>query len=401
MKFIVFSDLHAHSFDKYSKKTKDGRNTRLDVILQCLKNIRDLSIETGIRDILFAGDLFDAKNRVPMIVLNEVYREFSEWEKLGLNVLMIPGNHDFAIRTGEEHGLTVLSQLNRFMIVDKVSKFRWTLDTGESVRVIAIPYRERIDADWFVFDEEPEVPTILLGHGLVEGACYIPSGMALGQSEPVIDHEGISTRDLIMLDWLNKVDIAVIGHIHYPQKLGLNKHVLIPGMPWIQYPHERNQKRGIWIAQLDKRKGVSFEQHCYGNIPSFIKVQLKEDGGFSMIESPVNELDLLSGQMVLLQPESIDVNPQRIIDASNYLYNDCGVVFVDVVKCEQASSLLNAPRIDVSSMQDSKKVLEKVLKSGLLETGSEDIDELIKLGSSILNEVIENKNMGNKNVLRE
>jgi DNA repair exonuclease SbcCD nuclease subunit len=391
MKILIFSDIHVHSYDRFSRKSPDGKNSRLEMIMKILRNIRQECSQRGIDSVIFAGDLFEAKNKVPMIVFNEVYREFKSWEDLGLNVFMIPGNHDFAIRNGSEHGLNYLKDLKGFTVIENPCTDEW-----EGLNLCAVPYRERIERSWFERNDRDGIH-ICIAHGLVEGACYMPSSPPLNPgSSDVIDHEGIPTKDVIMQSWLDDFDLSIVGHIHHSQILGKKKNILIPGMPWQQHPHECVQNRGIWIYDTDTK---SLESKVFDDIPVFKKATLYSNGKIGPNQDKTEiTYDDAAGNIILLEPENKRVNPAHVIEAKKRLYREFDAFFVEPLPAPMIEEERDARRLNIQSLEDPKSVLKNALESGLLDMQGEDKDELLQLGSSLLNQAMEERK---KNTQRE
>jgi hypothetical protein len=55
MKLAVFSDLHAHNFKEFDRKTDRTGSSRLDNIVDTLVYIRDYCVAKQIKYVLFGG----------------------------------------------------------------------------------------------------------------------------------------------------------------------------------------------------------------------------------------------------------------------------------------------------------------------------------------------------------
>ena len=91
MKYIVFSDLHAHEFTEFAKPDDEYINSRLANIVNAVKDIFSIARKEG-RTVLFAGDLFHARGSVRSEVFNFIFKVFQE--NTDIPVIMIRGNHD-------------------------------------------------------------------------------------------------------------------------------------------------------------------------------------------------------------------------------------------------------------------------------------------------------------------
>ena len=102
MKALVFSDLQAHTHRAYSRPLAGGSNSRLEIALNILDQISKECQERELRRVFFLGDLFEAKNKIPVVVMNRVFERIERMVKEAnlIGFYMIPGNHDFAVRNG-------------------------------------------------------------------------------------------------------------------------------------------------------------------------------------------------------------------------------------------------------------------------------------------------------------
>ncbi len=371
MRFLVFSDLHAHPWSRFSKRLANGRNSRLEDTLQTLKFIRQKATELDVDGVIFSGDLFDAKTRIPLATINVVYREFSQWTR---PVLMIPGNHDFLHRSGSDHALEVFRDLEGFTVVDEPAVIEWELKY-DVVTVAAVPYREEMRPEWFADAE------ICVAHGSVVGSKYAPNGLhilppEMAGKEPGQYGEGIS------MSWLDRYKLAVVGHIHYPQALG---NVLIPGMPMQQHPHELDQKRGVWLVELDTTiplPAVEFTRLETGS-PTFMEALVQEDEAWCL--SNYAAKSTAKGNIVLLRPTCTAVPESAILQAKQEIESH-DPFYVEVLPSQDALAGTedNVPRIEVDAARDPVAVLDAVLGSGLVDLRGLDVEAVARTGRDLL-----------------
>jgi DNA repair exonuclease SbcCD nuclease subunit len=380
-KFLVISDLHAHAHKNFSRNV-EGLNNRLLATLDCLKEVRALCRERDIRDVIIPGDIFDAKNRTAVVTINQVYREFKEWDNEGIHTLMIPGNHDLAIRNGSEHALEVFSHFQHFTLHQEPYKGQWMMSNQKGLHVNAIPYREDLDPNWFASPPQ-DVPTLCIAHGLMQGACYIPKGPALEYGQENQDHEGIPL-ELILQKWVSHFDSVIVGHIHYPQILGKKKHILVPGQPWQQHPHEYKQRRGVWEVSFKKTSHgwkPFYQKIPLATPPCFLKMTIDHEGNVE--PSPFNLSNQIEGNIIQLTPKSIHVPEKKIRDFVNSsLKQDC--FYIDVLPPNLLQHESAKERIQLDLEESPTDILEKVIHSGLVDLKGYDASILIELGSQLL-----------------
>jgi len=359
--------------------------------------MREVALREGIYNLIIAGDLFDAKGRIPVVVINHVYRELCKWSEEGFQVLVIPGNHDHALRTGEEHGLSVFRDLDGFMVIDEPEKFYWSVidDFGEEnwVYVSAVPYRDKLRETYFSISEEDEAGDhflLCVAHGVVGGTHYRKDqGKSFAvEGDGVVDHEGLREFDVIRRNWLEPFDRSIVGHVHLPQKTGRYDHILIPGMPWQQYPHECGEYRGIWILSTDE--DVDDNHLRVPDIPFFIRADLHIDGRLSSrVKGQGGEnlsMSIVPGNIVLVTPESSAIEQSVVNDALSKL-RDSGASFVELTNPREKMGD-KPPRIELNAEESPYDVLDKVLHSGHLDLKGFEPEEIRDLGNDVLDEVL-------------
>jgi len=234
---VVVSDVHAHPFKRFARTEANGLNSRLNYTLRCLREVGNVAKDIDAGMIWVAGDLFDAGNHTPVLTLNAVYQEVERWSSLNIPIVIVAGNHDFAVRSGDSTAIHYLRNIPNTSIVEEPEVFPmgdWNIH--------AIPYRDEMKEEWFEKDC-PDTPSLCIAHGWVQGSAlrkgYVP------ESDEA--HEG-KTGGKIPLHWLEPHTFSAVGHIHHAQKLAPN--VLVPGMPYQQHPHESEEERGIWVVEF-------------------------------------------------------------------------------------------------------------------------------------------------------
>ena len=362
-KILVFSDLHAHNHKAYSRDNDKAQNSRLKVAIDALDQMLEYALENGIYRVIFAGDLFDTKKRVHVGPLNAVYDLMSKWAPYCMDVLMIPGNHDFATRTGEDHSLEIFRHIPGFVVVDEPSVVEWS-----GFKVCCVPYRDEFQPEWF------EDADFFVGHGAVEGLCQVPVSFDEDPDAP--------NGEWIRQSWLRKYKFSAVGHIHDPVfQSTSNGVILVPGCPYQDDPYGSVKDRGFWIFDPEE-PSVNLVQ---SRSPRFIRIKIKKDG-----EVCKSEEGDIQGNIMLVEPDSHMVSSHRLIRFEEELYQK-GANYVQIIDPEstEEDSMDAAVRVQMSPHDDEKEVLQKVLDSGLIDLKGLSFDELFTLGCEILGEVAE------------
>lgn len=399
-RFLVFSDLHAHNYKRFATLTDEGMNSRLHVCINVLKYGRQLARETGIKNFLFPGDLFDAKNRVPVTVIRAVMREFVAWSQAGLKLWAIPGNHDFAVRSGELHGLEIFAHLEGFHIFTepRLAQVHQTAE-GQDFCLSVFPYRERWDTKWFAGEKErlgymdeyerlgeiqglgARIPNICLIHGTLESDRFT------SDSGIIPDHEGLTNNDLIKEDWLWGYDLACIGHVHTPHRYnrnGKDTHLLVPGCPWQEEPGDWHQKRGIWeITWTDSGVPENLLMKCHEvpGIPKFVYVPYNRDG----ILSEAKEALDVEGNIMLLVPQEPDISEEVSLKMEGDLLH-WGAAYVDRVAPDfhdhKTKEML---RVNVNEHQKPEDVVRAAVESSWVDLEGKEPELVIETAMSFIN----------------
>lgn len=94
MPYGLISDSHQHSWSAFSKTDENGVNSRnaiiLDETIRAAQAVKDAGGDT----LYHAGDLFHVRGSVAPSVLNPTLQAYRTIRDMGVQVRMIPGNHD-------------------------------------------------------------------------------------------------------------------------------------------------------------------------------------------------------------------------------------------------------------------------------------------------------------------
>jgi DNA repair exonuclease SbcCD nuclease subunit len=260
---LIFSDLHAHNFKYGSKRvTYEGvtLNSRLIDTLNVLDEIKNYAIRNGIRTLLFGGDLFHRRQSYNTEVFNFVFDKFQELSNFGLDILMIPGNHDYADRSGLVHALRPFEAIENVWVGS--AKTINSISTGHC-EVLCVPFTPDLDeakhrlALSGKVAEEIQRPTILLAHLGMQGA-------RVGSDYILVTDQDVKVADVPHQSFT----ACFFGHYHEHQQLFANGW-------YIGATHEQNWgdtggKRGFLHVRVYKDK-VDFK-HIETSAPKFVTI---------------------------------------------------------------------------------------------------------------------------------
>jgi hypothetical protein len=219
-KYVLFSDLHV------------GKGRLADALL-CIKTAFDYAAENDAK-VAFLGDWWEVRGSVPVRELNECLSQVSCHP--GVEMIMIPGNHDQVSKSGLTHGLEPFGYLDNVKVIDEPTVI------GD---VLWLPYRrDKRDILEALKEEEGEF-TAIFGHLEVVGAKlnnlqYVKKGLQPDDFPDVPIFSGhlhrphCVTRDGRVIDWLDTKEDAAISFVGSPRQItasetGQKKRLVLVG----------------------------------------------------------------------------------------------------------------------------------------------------------------------------
>jgi len=230
MRLVIFSDAHFHNFKNYAKDTEfEGRtlNSRFVNQLEALQQIYNYCLKQKIKQICFCGDLFHVRGHIDVTVFNEVYKQFRKIIRSGINITMIPGNHD-ASGKFSDYSIEAFKEFGVEILVNDVKELteEWSL--------------KGVGFHKTMLDDVKDYPTdnknyVLLAHLIAEGSQ--------GVNGYEFDSE-ISLKDLSFYR------LCFLGHIHKRQEL--SESIIVPGSFVAHDWGDANNKNGFYDVVLNK-----------------------------------------------------------------------------------------------------------------------------------------------------
>lgn len=108
-KYGLIADLHLHAWNVFSTVSPSGINSRLQILFDEVRRCADEVIAAGGNTICLAGDIFHVRGSLAPSVLNPTMDFFDHLIKDGLDVIIIPGNHDLEGKTSTRVSSAVTS----------------------------------------------------------------------------------------------------------------------------------------------------------------------------------------------------------------------------------------------------------------------------------------------------
>lgn len=247
---LIFSDLHIHNYSAY-----DENGSRLSNCISALFDIFEYAKKNKHCTILFCGDLFHAKHKIPAKVINATYNAFCEIEPKykGIKLYYITGNHDFiennTYEDRAESALEYLSDFSFFVCIDNKR-----VEVSKGVWVHGIPFY-RYSADIYSalgdIEFQDDAYNIVLMHNY-------PDGMSNKFVTPDFEYECSN----LML-----ADKVFIGHSHKREKVAGGMQVV--GSPMQNNHLDSGEDKGFIVFDPKKQKTTI----KYLNYPKFITTE--------------------------------------------------------------------------------------------------------------------------------
>lgn len=255
MKFLHLADLHL------GKKLNDFSmiEEQKFVLSQICKCITEKEIDS----VLISGDVFDKP--IPSIEALEIFSDFLNFiSSNNKTVFIISGNHDSEFRLSNYS--KILEKSNIFIskpFNGVVEKIKFDKETNifllPCLNIFQIK-RAFPDEKITSFNEAFEILikntkineneiNILLAHQFISG-----SDLILSDSE----QNSVGGVDEVNYSCLQKFDYCALGHLHCPQKIGMDK-IRYAGSILKYSLSEINQKKSLCIFEINKNKELKFE----------------------------------------------------------------------------------------------------------------------------------------------
>lgn len=250
--FLAFSDAHFHEHTFMAKDTgrceeMAGINTRLVHCYDQFVHMIKYAKSHQIRCIVFCGDLLHSKKNVTKDVYNVLHKAFTLANDEGIQLVLIPGNHDYVDKEGTNHSLmhldifpnvSVLEFGNNVVDIKAGKGARW-------VGIRGVPYTEckEVLIEEMNFDQgetwEMHDFRILLSHSGMQGA-------KVGTDFVMTREWDLSAKDVAK----DLYDICLFGHFHEHQRVFHNGWIV--GAPMQFNWSDTGGTRGFMHIKLEK-----------------------------------------------------------------------------------------------------------------------------------------------------
>jgi DNA repair exonuclease SbcCD nuclease subunit len=240
MKFVHTADTHlGYEITKIAQCHPQGRQKRAESISHNFMTIVQEAVEIEADLFIHSGDLFN-KYYIPRETLDEIIRPILDLNRIGIAVLIIPGNHERS-----EFPFDLFHGASNIFVFDRPKSLSLTLN-GYSVGIAGFPFIRKDSKRTFLkalketeYEDLRSDFNILVTHQAFDNATVGPVDFTFhaGRQDTV-------SRHTIPLDF----DYIAAGHIHRYQILS---HPLKPGLNFV-YPGSIQR---ISFAEMNEEKG--------------------------------------------------------------------------------------------------------------------------------------------------
>jgi len=289
VKVVAWGDFHLHPFTEFAQVDEVTGNSRLTASLRCMQIIRRYCLDNDIKYAVDAGDLYHKRKAVDTETFNHGYNEIKEFGEAGINVIMIPGNHNQADNSDfPEHSLEQFKELKNVTVLDRFEPL-----VMEELIIFPVPYSKNAEMvkkelDKYAYDisnEGLEEKSILLGHLGISGAYVGKSSYAMA--------DAFTVDDLFPEHY----QFVVLGHFHKYQDLGGYNHVFYTGAPEQHNFNDGDQDKGFWVLDTETRtkEFVPLPSPKFITVTDWKNTDPKSlEGNFVRYQVPANEVDELT-----------------------------------------------------------------------------------------------------------
>ena len=336
-KFLIYSDIHIHSH----KKSLD----RLEDCLKTLDWIFRTACQYNIKNVLFAGDLFQHRQKIDIYAYQRTFEILQKYQDV-LNHWLLIGNHDMWQNEGwDVSSLVPLGAIKNVSIINRPCTM--TIDGSP---ISFLPYTKSPIETLRGIENDCEKPRILIAHIAVDGA--ILNVRANTYSEELVEHDG----DMVKVDAsiFNNWDQVFLGHYHAEQRL--TDKIEYIGSPLELSYGEAFQKKHIIIydSETGKKEYIenTFSPKHY--ICSPHEVEQINFGEKAFIKIQTNNL-----------PENVELQRKLI---STQKFSEVKIEPIKRKLQEEKLIIENAKAILADEEEMAQKYIEQVGLNGLLKS---------------------------------
>lgn len=363
IKILHFADAHIDIATHGKHDPETGLPIRALDFLKALDTIIDHAISEKVDLVIFAGDAY--KDRTPSPTFQREWgKRIIRLPQADIPALLLVGNHDISPASGRAHTLQEFDtlQVPKVRVLYKPELLKPADLWGLQLQVLSLPWvfrsslvaalglsaveedtvHEEIEKRLTTIlqaqmDElDPALPTVLVGHGSVQGAVY-------GNERTVM-----LGKDLVLPGSLVKdprLDYTALGHIHKYQDLnpGLHPPVVYAGsIERVDFGEVADDK-GFVIAEVEKGNTSYRFVKLYGRafFDRLVRLSMEDRAMEKILASSPNEAEAENAifRLVIEYPRELEAD----IDEPALRQKFASALEFHLVRRPQAEARLRLP----------------------------------------------------------
>jgi len=249
MKILVTADWHFHAYKAHSTM-RDGMNSRLADIRDTWMSAVEIGISEGCEIMTVSGDLFHVRGQLRPSVINVVQSLVRRVIEAGMEVVVIPGNHDMESYQGGDTAVDFLSAIEGVHNLDGGG-----IVNVAGLKIAGIPYQhiisDFIERAKYLVGEKPDICLIHQGVDDFKPSETMPDfGLTLGMVREIFG------------------EIPVFcGHYHNHK---VARNIVNIGAPLQHTFGDEGQDRGVVVFDTEKALSTF---HPISRSPKFVTVE--------------------------------------------------------------------------------------------------------------------------------
>lgn len=276
MTYAILSDLHAHKWSVYSSVSTDGINSRLRIILDEMMRAAETLTSLDGNTLVIAGDIFHVRGAIDPEVLNPTQDVFRQIMDMGVNIEMIPGNHDLAGKETTSLGSSIQTLSETFSAEGTIRVFNSPALLGKTATSAGRAYLPWCSDTTRLINQAEELALEAAKTGLENYDLFIHAG--IDGVLPGMPDQGLSAERLAKLGFRR----VFAGHYHNHKDLG--DGIFSIGATTHQTWGDVETRAGFLIVEND-----GTVQHYDSHAPKFVDIsgldetemQLQADGNYA------------------------------------------------------------------------------------------------------------------------
>lgn len=337
---LLFTDFHASSgFSEFSKSDEVYKNNRFRIQCECLEYILNQAEKLNL-PVIFGGDLFHTRQKVPVFDFNKIYSIFANTT---VPIYLLRGNHDSINNLmGSESSIDTFKFLPNITVISEPEVIRindlnlYFMPYGEDTKAIKEKLKE------FAEDSVNYSNTLLVSHLGIQGATI----------NGTVSDSPLMTGDF----YPNSFNFIYMGHYHKRQKLG-NLNNFIYGGSTIQNSFsDSGESKGYDILDFENSKVTDTFYPL--DTPKFITVDKWDDYAKQEIDSGnYVRVRIPADQVETIKNSDVDQTLVRTEPIKSFELNSRIGITTEDAPIDIVSKYLSSKQLD-EYLPLAKKVLE-------------------------------------------